>query len=739
MISLLILVGCGDMRPASPSMSREESPSEQDAWGGASADAPAPSGAVSEPSLAAASPRMMTLGYLEKTKEKANDEAEGGEGKGGKDEGPAAPTRAWFPESFLWVPMVETDASGVATVPLRVPDTLTTWRLLALAQTRAGAQAGTTHTFLSTLPAYIDVGTPSFLYAGDAAQVPIQLVNQEEHAIREVLTVEVTGGSGGGGGSVEVGPGSTREESVRVVAGAPGSLLLRAGFGEVDTVEKTVPVRPVGRPIEQARGGTLGGPRTFGLSATPDGRFGSLDLTVFPGGLGVIRQELDAAALRDGTVADAAYTWALVGMAAPMVGSSGVEAEALRALSIRAYQRLTRATRNPTPSVAADALAGLRGAPADGLAGRLATRLATTVREAQQPDGLWGLSGGQTLDQVLVQTARCAWALGPEEKAGRLRATGAFERYRERLANPYVIAWALAAGVVEKGSEEAARAKLVEALRVAPDGSRTLRVSARRPDGSSATEAEATALAILAVTDGALRSDLASGLLGLYRPSSGFGDGVSNLLAVRALAEVFSGEIPKSVAIRLEIDGAVVATGTLDPSQPYQPVRLRAAGLSGVTEHEVRVVSEPAVPGLAFTLVAQDWVPWVASAPAGLELRVGRPMTQVLGEPGSLHVEVAGPADLPVDIEIGLPAGTDADRPALTALAQSGRIAGFAAEDGRITLRGVRLAGGAWQADLRVTPTLAGALLSGASRVWPSGDEVQAFVVPPEVWRIGGG
>jgi len=34
-----------------------------------------------------------------------------------------APLRRWFPEAFLWEPLVETDASGHATVAVRVPDT----------------------------------------------------------------------------------------------------------------------------------------------------------------------------------------------------------------------------------------------------------------------------------------------------------------------------------------------------------------------------------------------------------------------------------------------------------------------------------------------------------------------------------------------------------------------------------------------------------------------------------------
>ena len=45
-----------------------------------------------------------------------------GKGKGGGEGSVEAPTRSWFPETFLFDPLVVTDESGRATVPVRVPD-----------------------------------------------------------------------------------------------------------------------------------------------------------------------------------------------------------------------------------------------------------------------------------------------------------------------------------------------------------------------------------------------------------------------------------------------------------------------------------------------------------------------------------------------------------------------------------------------------------------------------------------
>ncbi|MFN7143071.1 MAG: hypothetical protein ACK4YP_04800, partial [Myxococcota bacterium] len=268
------------------------------------------------------------------------------------------------------------------------------------------------------------------------------------------------------------------------------------------------------------------------------------------------------------------------------------------------------------------------------------------------------------------------------------------------------------------------------------DGAKTLRVDARRPDGTPVPVAESTALAILALpADDPARPDLAAGLLGLYDPVRGFGDGWTGLIALRALEAVFAGDIPREVVVRVEVDGVEVGRAVLDPKQPHAPVHVVAPGLTGLGDHTVTVRSEPAVPGLAFTALARDYVPWTQAAPAGLELRVTRPTLEV-GRRAELTVDVAGPAGRRFDVSVGLPAGVDPDRDALDALVRAGRMASWSAEDGRVTLAGVTTEGGAWSGAVPVTPTLAGTLLADASRVWPSGEPASAFVRVPERWTV---
>ena len=737
---LLLLGACADRSAEAPREQKnyQEEKDAEGGMGGAPASAPVMAdGAGRADKLRA---RREDLGAA---KGEASAEMEATpdptDGPGAPAGGEAAPTRAWFPESFLWAPLVEVPATGSVTVPVPVPDTLTTWRILALGQSAAGAQGGAVTTFASTLPAYVDVLAPDFLWAGDTVALPVMAVNQEGDTKSETLSVLADGAAIGGGG-VTLPAYGTRTERVSLRADRAGELVVTARLGALDAVEKRVAVRPVGRPVDQARGGTLAGPRTFSLATIAGASPGGLTVTVFPGALGVARVELEAAPARGDDLASAAYTYAVAGLAAPLVAEGTVPADTLRATQLRAWQALAKGTRAPGAPEATTALVALRTAPHDTLAGRLAIRLADNLRAEQAADGLWSVPAGTPLDGALVQTARAVWALGADNQANRLRATGAFERQRARLTSPYVAAWALAANVADPARADALRATVRDALGVRADGAKTLRVDARRPDGTVVSEAEATALAILALpaddpASADLAADLAAGLLGLYDPAAGFGDGWTGLLALRALEAVFAGEIPKEVAIYVSVDGVEVGRAVLDAKQPHAPVRIVAPGLGGVGDHAVTITSSPAVPGLAFTARARDYLPWSQSAPAGLDLNVTRPAL-VVGTRAVLGVAVAGPADAVVDVSIGLPAGVDPDRVALDALVYASTIASWRAEEGRVTLRGVRLDGGAWRGEVAVTPTLAGGLLADAARVWPAGDPAQAFARVPERWTI---
>ncbi len=717
MTLIVLLWACAEEEPPAQVSAPAPVLAEERAYGGAASadmaakDAPPPMSPGAAADGNEAGVRMRAVGLMAGGRQSPADAAPTAD---------VAPTRAWFPESFLWTPLVEVPASGTATVEFTVPDTLTTWRVLALGQTRGGAQAGAVTELRSTLDTSVDVRVPAFLRVGDSVRLPVRVERNRPEALAAALDVRIEGGEGGGRADIAVSGGGAVVRPVDLVASRAGTVTVRASLGATDAVARTIPVRRAGRAVETTRGGTLAAPRELSFDAVDGAPLGAeLDLRVFPGVRGVIDAELDAAR-GGGSLAAVAYAYALAAAAEAAVPAddpavAATRAERARAARLRAWQGLSRATRTGFVDGACDAVIGMGAPPDDRPEAALATRLRAQARAAQQPDGHWTVPPGSTIDRQLAHTGRCAWALGDgDAKREHARASSAFARGRTRVeASPALTAVALAAGLIPPDAK--ARDRVRAALVALPDGARALPAD---PDaGISAAAANAWAALALPPDDPAA-ADAITALLGAWTPDAGFGAPEDALLALRALEHAFGKDPPAKVSITLEIDGRAVTTGSFDAARPWTPLRLQAdAPLAAST---VRVVASPAVPALAYTLSRRAWLPYEVEAPRGLDIEVRGPDRARVGIPSPLRVRAAGPPDEVVTIRVGLPAGAVVDAAALDALrgdelaraldgvmGQSPNILSWSATEGELRVE-VRLAGGAWSADLPVTPTFAG-------------------------------
>jgi uncharacterized protein YfaS (alpha-2-macroglobulin family) len=91
---------------------------------------------------------------------------QGGKGGGG---GPGDETRTFFPNTAYWEPALRTDANGKATVEVKLPDTLTTWRLTARGVT-ADTRVGEAYNDIVTAKdVIVRPAAPRFLVADDHA------------------------------------------------------------------------------------------------------------------------------------------------------------------------------------------------------------------------------------------------------------------------------------------------------------------------------------------------------------------------------------------------------------------------------------------------------------------------------------------------------------------------------------------------------------------------------------------
>ncbi|MGV8125313.1 MAG: alpha-2-macroglobulin family protein [Candidatus Xenobiia bacterium LiM19] len=85
--------------------------------------------------------------------------------------------RQFFPETLYWNPLVVTDESGNASVDLEMADSITTWRLSGLANTRRGVTGSFTKPIRSFQEFFIDPDLPEHLTRGDSITLPIALYN----------------------------------------------------------------------------------------------------------------------------------------------------------------------------------------------------------------------------------------------------------------------------------------------------------------------------------------------------------------------------------------------------------------------------------------------------------------------------------------------------------------------------------------------------------------------------------
>ena len=170
-------------------------------------------------------------------------------------EGGAAPTpRSNFVSTVFWAPSVMTDANGRAQVRFRLPDDVTTFRVMVLAADPAGRFGSGEGRLVSRKPFIVRAALPRFLAVGDRAELGLVLQNQtdDELLVDVKATVDGLVASGPLAGSVRLAPHGTDELSFDVDAVVPGEarLLFSAvaqGQGRElrDAVERVLPVEPL--------------------------------------------------------------------------------------------------------------------------------------------------------------------------------------------------------------------------------------------------------------------------------------------------------------------------------------------------------------------------------------------------------------------------------------------------------------------------------------------------------------
>jgi Alpha-2-macroglobulin family/A-macroglobulin TED domain/MG2 domain/Carboxypeptidase regulatory-like domain/A-macroglobulin receptor binding domain len=195
-------------------------------------------------------------------------------GRGGEQATISEPTftprlRHVFEETAFWSPSLETTANGRASLHFNLPDSLTTWKLHALASTVDGRIGVLDQTFKTFQPFFVDLDAPQVLTVGDEITLPVNLRNYTGRTLTmpvvakhadwfTLLTPSTVPTSVPSNGSTPVVFGLRANSAVEA-----GPLRLTAANAhDGDAVERSVHVHPDGEPRAIITSGLL----THGLT-----------------------------------------------------------------------------------------------------------------------------------------------------------------------------------------------------------------------------------------------------------------------------------------------------------------------------------------------------------------------------------------------------------------------------------------------------------------------------------------
>jgi len=121
---------------------------------------------------------------------KAVEKAVEAESPGDSPAGAAPRLRQFFPETLFWLPEVETDAGGGLSLEIPMADSITTWRLSALASSQDGRLGAATAGLRVFQDFFVDIDLPVSLTQNDEVAMPVAVHNYLKQGQRVTLTLE---------------------------------------------------------------------------------------------------------------------------------------------------------------------------------------------------------------------------------------------------------------------------------------------------------------------------------------------------------------------------------------------------------------------------------------------------------------------------------------------------------------------------------------------------------------------
>ena len=106
---------------------------------------------------------------------------------------PQVRIREYFPETLLFLPRLTTDASGSASLKLPLADSITSWRLSAMASSQQGLLGSVDKGITVFQDFFVDLDLPVSLTQNDEVAVPVAIYNYLKTAQQLRLRVDQAG------------------------------------------------------------------------------------------------------------------------------------------------------------------------------------------------------------------------------------------------------------------------------------------------------------------------------------------------------------------------------------------------------------------------------------------------------------------------------------------------------------------------------------------------------------------